>query len=270
VVRWHAWFLGKILPLSAQRILVTWVGRKRLPVGLEFSMGILDKLRRDDPVELHRFLWSHHLGYAKTYEVQKRFGASNINPTRHILFSRIATHLRSSGLDPERDIRSVFEVGCSMGYLLRHLEEEVFPSATVLHGLDIDVYAVQAGTAHLSSLQSRVRLFAGDMEATERVMGGNIYDLVLCCGVLMYVDEDIAQKVLRAIFLHADRLVGLICLAPPDDRGRPQRFSDGAFIHKMDDLIRSAGGTVLSSEHIGADISGASPSHVILAEACKS
>ncbi len=256
--------------MSARRTLVTWAGQRRLPGGLEFAMGMLDEVRRTDPVEFHRFLWSNHLAYAKTYEPPMRFGASNINPTRHILFSRIVAHLRSRGLDPEQDVRSVFEVGCSMGYLLRHLEEEVFPSATILHGLDIDVYAVQAGAAHLSSLQSRVKLFAADMEAAEHVMGGNVYDLVLCCGVLMYVNENIAQKVLRAMFSHADCLVGLICLAPPDPLGQLQmRASDGAFIHDMDKLIRVAGGAVLFSEWIGADVSGASPSHVIVAEACK-
>ena len=151
-----------------------------------------------DPVGLHRFLWANHLAYAASYEVPKRFGVSNINPTRLILFDKIVGHLRSRGLDPRKDVRSVFEVGCSMGYLLRCLEEEVFPSATILHGLDIDAYAVKAGTAHLSSLRSRVQLFAADLDDAERVMcsqiGGGNYDLVLCCGVLMYVNESTAEK----------------------------------------------------------------------------
>lgn len=230
-------------------------------------MGMLDDLRRRDPVEFHRFLWSNHLAYAETYEIPKRFGAANIKPTRHILVNRIATHLRSRGLNPHQDVRSVFEVGCSMGYLLRHLEEEIFPSATVLHGLDIDAYAIQTGTAHLSSLGSRVRLSAADIEATESVMGGQKYDLVLCCGVLMYVNESTAEKVVRAMLAHADHLVGLICLAPPGGLRRSEmREYDGAFIHNMDRLIDRAGGRVVSSDSISASVSGASPSHVILAE----
>jgi SAM-dependent methyltransferase len=231
-------------------------------------MGMLNDFRRRDPVEFHRFLWSNHLAYAETYEIPKRFGAANINPTRHILFDRITAHLRSRGLDPHRDIRSVFEVGCSMGYLLRHLEEAVFPSATILHGLDIDAYAVQTGAAHLSSLRSRVKLSAADMEAAESVMGDQNYDLVLCCGVLMYVNESTAQEVVRAMLTHADRLVGLICLAPPPgELGQSQmRASDGAFIHNVEKLIRWAGGTVLSSDYISASVSGSSPCHVILAE----
>ena len=266
-IRWKAWLLGKTLPVSVRRSLVTWAGNRKLPGTLEFAMGILDDLRRRDPVEFHRFLWSNHLAYAETYEIPKRFGASNIQPTRHILVDRIATHLRSRGLSPHRDVRSVFEVGCSMGYLLRHLEEEVFPSASILHGLDIDAYAVRAGAAHLSSLGSKVQLSTADIEATESVMGTQNYDLVLCCGVLMYVNESTAEKALRAMLTHADCLVGLICLAPPGELGRSEtRAYDGAFVHNMDKLIRGAGGAVVSSDWISASVSGASPSHVILAE----
>jgi hypothetical protein len=154
-----------------------------------------------------------------------------------------------------------------MGYLLRHLEEEVFPAATVLHGLDIDDYAVKAGAAYLSSMRSRVKLFAADVEAAERVMGGQTYDLVLCCGVLMYVNDSTAERVVRAMFSHTNRLVGLICLAPPGGHlGRSKvRASDGAFIHNVDVMIRRAGGKVVSSDWIGTNTSGSSPSHVILA-----
>jgi SAM-dependent methyltransferase len=170
-------------------------------------------------------------------------------------------------MDPHRDVRSVFEVGCSMGYLLRHLEEEVFPSATILQGLDIDAYAVQAGAAHLSSLRSKVKLFAADMEAAEHVMGRQSYDLVLCRGVLMYANESTAMKVVRAMLSRARCLVGLICLAPPADVGRSEmRASDGAFIHNVDKMIRQAGGTILSSDWVDTSVSGSSPSHVILAE----
>jgi len=267
LIWWPAWLLGQALPLSVRQALVTAVGRRRPPGGLEFAMGMLDDLRRRDPVALHRFLWSNHLAYAESYEIPKRFGSSKINPTRHILFSRIAAHLRSGGLDPRRDIRSVFEVGCSMGYLLRHLEEEVCPSAKILHGIEIDAYAVRAGATHLNSLGSKVRLFAADMEATERVMGSQSYDLVICCGVLMYVNESTAERVVQAMLAHADRLVGLICLAPSGDLELSEmRASDGAFIHNMDLMIRRAGGSIVSSEWVGTSTSGASPSNVILAQ----
>jgi SAM-dependent methyltransferase len=268
MIRWSAWFLGQALPLSTRRALVASVGRRKPRGGFEFAMGMLNDLRRRDPVSLHRFLWANHLAYAESYEVSKRFGTRNINPTRLLLFDNITTHLRSRGLDPRKDIHSVFEIGCSMGYLLRHLEEEVFPSASILNGLDIDAYAVQAGSAYLSSLGSRVKLFSADMESAERIMGRQSYDLVLCCGVLMYVNESTAQKVVRAMLSRAAHLVGVICLAPPGgDLERSQvRRSDGAFIHKMDRLIHRAGGRVVSSNWIGASASVRSSCHVILAE----
>jgi len=160
----------------------------------------------------------------------------------------------------------VFEVGCSMGYLLHHLEKEVFPSATVLHGIDIDEYAIRTGSAHLSSQQSRVRLFAADIESADHILSRWKYDLVLCCGVLMYVNERIAERVVRAMFAGAGRLVGLICLAPPRHGWSGTRDYDGAFIHDVDQMIRRAGGSVVSSDWVDTSVSGSSPSHVILAE----
>ena len=265
-----ALILGQALPLSARQTLVAMVGRQKLPAAFrfEFAMGMLADMGRRDPVALHRFLWSNHLAYAASYEASRRFEAVNINPTRHTLFDGIATHLRSAGLDPSADIRSVLEIGCSQGYLLRHLETTVFHSADTLHGLDLDSYAVGAGSAHLNSLGSRVKLFAADMEAAEDIIGSRSYDVVLCCGVLMYVNESIARKVMRTMFARAARVVGLICLAPPETK-EPRgvvRASDGAFVHQMGPMIREAGGRVVSASWMGTDASGSSPSHVIVAE----
>ncbi len=247
------------------------VGRWKLRGGLEFSIGLLDDVRRQDPDALHRFLWSNHLAYAASYEIPRRFGTSNINPSRQLLFREILAHLRSNGVDPRVDVSSVFEIGCSMGYLLRHLEAEVFPSAAVLHGLDIDRHAIEAGMAHLGSLRSKVKLFAADMADAEQVMGNRVYDLVLCCGVLMYVNQKTAEQVVRSMFSHARRLVGLICLAHPkahNDRASASRVreSDGGFIHDVTRMIRQGHGTLVSSKWVGTSTSGSSPSYVILAE----
>src|SRR5690348_8873693 len=111
-VRRAAGIMSRALPLSARHSLATWAGRKTWPGACELSIGLLDHLRHQDPNALHRFLWSNHLAYARSYEVRQRFGASRINPSRHILFDRISHHVRSQGLDPRRDIQSVFEVGC--------------------------------------------------------------------------------------------------------------------------------------------------------------
>jgi hypothetical protein len=274
VVRWAirtvAGVLGCPIPLRLRQALVIWIGRRKLPGRPDFSIGMLQDVKRQDPEALHHFLWSNHLAYAEGYEIPRRFGASNINPSRHLLFRDILAYLDSGGVDPREDVRSVFEVGCSMGYLLRHMEAEVFPSADILHGLDIDRHAIEAGTAYLSSLQSRVKLFAGDMAATERIMGNRVYDLVLCCGVLMYVKQKTAERVVRTMLSHARRLVGLICLAHPKEpraslATSETRESDGAFIHDVGRMIRQANGTLVSSKWVGTGISGSSPSFVILA-----
>src|SRR5262249_47033769 len=104
------------------------------------------------------------------------------------------------------------------------------------------------------------------MESAEHILGRWKYDLVLCCGVLMYVNERIAENVVRAMFAGAARLVGLICLAPPQDGWSGVREHDGAYIHDVDQMIRRAGGGVISLDCVDTNISGSSPSHVILAE----
>jgi SAM-dependent methyltransferase len=268
-IRRMAGILGKALPLSTRQALVARMKWRRVPGWFEFCIGMLDDLRRHDPDALHRFLWANHLAYAMSYEVATRFDASNLNPSRRILFEDINGHLRSWGMDPRKDIRSVFEVGCSMGYLLRHLEVEVFPSASILHGIDIDRYAVETGNAHLRSLQSGVKLSIADMAATEDMMGNRIYDVVICCGVLMYANENTAAQVVRSMLRHAGHLVGLICLA---GNGAPlqqseTRASDGAFVHDVAGMIHRAGGRVLSSKWIGSSTSGSSPAYAILASA---
>jgi SAM-dependent methyltransferase len=261
---------GVALPLSVRKIIVRSPVCCRTKAGALFSLGVLDDLRRRDPDAFHRFLWSNHLAYAVTYEVSQRFGPSNLSASRRILFEEMHSYLLSRGIDPCRNIRSVFEIGCSMGYLLRHLELEVFPSANVLHGLDIDEHAIAAGMAHLSALQSKIRLFVADMAAAGGIIGDRTYDLMLCCGVLMYGNENTASEVVRAMLSRAKHLVGIICLAHPEGTRTlsgpsVMRTSDGAFIHDVDQMIHRAGGTIVRSRRFGTDISGSNPSYAILA-----
>ena len=271
IIRSAAAILGRILPLRMRQALVVSRAGKAGRGGLEFALGMLDDLRRRDALAFHRFLWSNHLAYAATYEVDQRFGDENLNPSRRILVQNIGSYLRSRGVDPASEIRSVLDIGCSMGYLLRHVEVGLCPSAQVLHGLDIDEYAIQAGTAHLSSLQSRVQLRVGDMADAGRFADGRSYDLILCCGVLMYSDEETAYEVVRSMLSMAGRLVGIISLADASESNRPvrkstPRSSDGAFIHDVRGMIHRAGGKVVGSRRIETEISGSSPSFAILAE----
>lgn len=269
-IRNTANLIGRTLPLSVRKIIVRSRTCRNSKAGASFAIGMLDDLRRGNPDALHRFLWSNHLAYAASYEVSRRFGPSNLNASRRILFDEMRSYLLAQGFDPCKQIRSVFEIGCSMGYLLRHLEVAAFPSANVLHGIDIDEYAVTAGMAHLSSLKSKVRLSVADMSATGRVIGDRTYDVILCCGVLMYVNEHTAGEIVRLMCSRANCLVGIICLANPEGRRTApsrsaQRSSDGAFIHDVSQMVRHAAGKIVCSRFIGTDISGSSPSYAILA-----
>jgi SAM-dependent methyltransferase len=267
--------LGPRLPLRMRQAFLLRLAPCNRLCGFNLSMGLLDDWRRSDPDSLHRFLWSNHLAYASRYEVAKKFGAGKINVTRHLLFAEILKALRARGLDPQQTVRSVFEVGCSMGYLLRHLEEEIFPQASVLRGLDIDRRAVQAGTVYLRSVQSKVRLFTADLTQTARIMGRRKYDITLCCGVLMYVNPQTAWEVLKVMFARTRWFVGLICLADSEGRdalgnGSKLRESDGAYIHDVKGLVEAGGGRLVCRKWVGAEVSGSNSSCIVLAEPVRS
>jgi SAM-dependent methyltransferase len=253
-----------------RKALVARLERRKFRWVPDFSMGVLGDLRRRDPETLHRFLWSNHLAYAARYEVESKFAPHHINPTRHILFRQVQEYYTARALDPREHVRSVFDIGCSLGYLLRHLEVNVFPSAATLNGIDIDRYAVQTGMAYLRSVRSNVELFEADLDKASDLMSRFRYDLTICCGVLMYVNEDSAKCALQAMFAHSRQLVGLICLARGECRraraSSEVRPSDGAYVHDIHRMIPEAGGTVLSSTWVGTATSGSSPSYVILAE----
>lgn len=271
IIRCTASVMGRMLPFSVrQSLVVSRLGRSSRG-GLEFAVGMLHDLHRRDATAFHRFLWSNHVGYAASYEVGRRFGAPNLNPSRRILVDDVASYLLERGVDPCKRIRSVLDIGCSLGYLLRHIEVSLCPSAEVLHGIDIDEYAINSGMAHLSSLKSKVKLFVADMAATGRFIGNRGYDLILCCGVLMYGDEQCAYEVVRTMLRSAKRLVGIISLAEHPNFRTPAgrslaRSSDGAFVHDVARMIHRAGGRVAAVRRIETQISGSSPSYAILAE----
>ncbi|MCA1648470.1 MAG: class I SAM-dependent methyltransferase [Chloroflexi bacterium] len=224
-------------------------------MALELVRDLADR----QPTTFHRFLWGHHLAYARFYDVAQRFGAKNIHPTRHLLFADLQAYLRSQGLAPDSDIDSVFEVGCSLGYLLRHLETEVFPTAQRLAGLDIDASAVQSGRSHLRKLGSKVRLIAADMANLEPVLGDERYDLILCAGALLYLEQDVAAQLVATMLRHANVLVAMAGLAHPhvDNAGlthSAMRTSDCTFIHNLDAMVRDASGTVVFRRWEGARI----------------
>lgn len=196
----------------------------------------------------HRFLWSHHLGYAHYYEVGLRFGVQNIRASRVMFFSDLRDQVARMDAWDTRGVASVFEVGCSLGYQLRFIETDVFPTARELRGIDVDSYAIECGLKYLREVGSRVTIECGDMSELERLLGGKKYDLMVCTGVLMYLNEAAAAQVVATMLQHG-RLVALAGLAHPriDNallRHSDVRTSDKSFIHNLDRMVVDRGGHV--------------------------
>ena len=239
------------VPLGARKRMSVWIGRTNwFPDRYYWSMELVRDLAERDPDAFHRFLWANHLAYAETYEVEHRFTAEQLHPTRRLLFAELRGVMDELGLDPQR-IDSVLEVGCSLGYLLHHLETTLFRRATRLHGVDIDRRAIERGEAHLRSIGSIVELMGGDMGELDRLVGPRRYDIVLSAGTLMYLREPEAARVVEAMMARADRLVVLTGLAHPAlDNARLERSGvrerDRTFIHTLDAMAEAAGGRVVA------------------------
>ena len=259
------------LPLSSRKRIVNWTRQRGLPGNFFLSMELLRDFAESNPNEFHRFLWSHHLAYAGGYETS-RFEAGELEPSRRLLFQDIQEHLRKRDVVPERDVESVFDAGCSLGYVLRFAETQAFPEAMRLHGVDVDRYAVSAGATYLRGLGSKIELAAGDATDLERVMGQQNYDVVLCCGVLMYFDEPTAADIVKTLLRHTRLALGLICLAHPTTNNSELASSairprDRGFIHNLDAMIRDAGGRVVCRRSMGNEnLEGYSPPYLVIAE----
>jgi len=245
--------LRRVMPLSL---------RQRLCIGLNRSKWLTPDVRywwtrellRDfadrDRDAYHRSLWSNHLAYSLTYEVEQRFGDENMVASRKAFISDLRNQLGQMGIVPEKDIRSVFEVGCSLGYQLRYFETDLFASATEIAGVDIDRYAIEQGQRHLEAAGSKVRLICGDMAHLQELLHGRVYDIIVCTGVLMYLAQEDAARVM-SVMLENSRV--LVALSDPGyaqfDNGLLEhsviREHDGSRFHNMDAMVKAAGGTVL-------------------------
>ena len=159
-------------------------------------------------------------------------------------------------MDSHHDVRSVFDVGCSLGYVLRFAETSVFQGADRLRGMDVDRYAVATGQAHLRNLGSKIELVAGDVRELSAVMGMPRYDVVLCCGLLQYLNEDMAKRTIQIMLAHTASVLGIITLAHPDNDnahlpGSVVRPEDLGFIHNVEAMIQVAGGEVMFRKWTG-------------------
>ena len=167
-----------------------------------------------------------------------------------MLFENLKECLVKNGINPAKDVKSVFDVGCSSGFLLRYVETDVFPAAKTLEGNDIDGPAIKRGEAYLSEHGSKIHLIKADMSELEHIMNGVKYDVVLCAAVLVYLQESAAAEVVRTMLNHCKSVVAIYSIAHPTvDNSTLEhsetRSSDGVFYHNIDSMIKQAGGKVI-------------------------
>ncbi len=112
---------------------------------------LIHDLANKDINEYHKFLWENHLSYAETYNTKRRFGNDNIEKSRIKLFSDMMLNLKRIGVSAST-IKSVFEIGCSLGYQLYYLEENFITEAEELVGIDLDSQAIYSGREYLKKL----------------------------------------------------------------------------------------------------------------------
>jgi SAM-dependent methyltransferase len=229
---------------------------------------LLDDWGAADPPEYHRFIWGNHLLFAKHYDFRTDVDHSRgeyftkLHPLRLELLETVAARLRDEGISPERDVRSILDVGSSLGYMLRHAETTLFPGAQRLLGIDIDAYAIEQGTAYLRSVGSSVTLEVADLDALERVVGGESFDIVLCTGVLHYLDEDAARRAIGTMLALTSGLLGLSGPACEEKDNAELESSqrrafyrdDLSLIHNFDRMVLDNGGRVVARRWGGGEI----------------
>ncbi len=255
-------YTRSVIPLSARKRLAVWLyHQKWLNYNRRswWSQELIQDLAALSINDYHKFLWSNHLAYSAPYEISSKFGHENIQQSRVMFFSDLTKHLMSMSVNPKVDVDSVFEVGCSLGYLLRYCETDVFPSATDIKGSDIDQYAIRVGSEYLRSIGSKISLTCGDMEELNDLMKDKIYDVILCPGVLMYLHESAACQLIDVLLQHSGCMLALTGLAHPDiDNTELQhsvpRDRDKSFIHNFDSMIKKAGGHIVARRWEGGKI----------------
>ena len=221
-----------------------------------WSLELIRDFAERDVNAYHKFLWTHHLGYAAPYEVATRFGAENVRLSRQIFFAELRRCMEAHAL-PVTKIRSILEVGCSLGYQLRYLETDLFPEAAVLEGIDIDRHAVQSGQDYLAASGSRISLKCGDVQQLDRLLEQRTYDLIVCTGVLMYLRQAEAADMVRGMLSRSRVMVAMAGLAHPvrDNQAldvSEARERDHTFVHNIDAMVKNGGGNVLARRWDGA------------------
>jgi SAM-dependent methyltransferase len=223
-----------------------------------WSFELVRDVAERDLDAFHEFLWTNHLAYAESYEVDRRFGPENMRESRRQFFSDLVQQLAVRGV-ARQDVRSVLEVGCSLGYQLRYLETNLFSACNELRGIDIDRRAIDTGAQYLRTCGSKVSLAVGGLDDVERLPGPERFDIVVATGVLMYVNEERATRAMAALLRRTRCVLALAGLAHPvcDNaqlRSSDMRERDRTFIHNFDRMIADAGGRVIGRRWEGSRI----------------
>lgn len=245
--------LRRIFPLSLRMQLCLLINRQkwlRPDDQYWWTMELLRDFAIKDTSNYHRFLWANHLAYAESYQTEKRFGEENMKESRKMFFSDLKKHIVNLGIDPYTGIHSVLEVGCSLGYQLRYLETNLFKKALELDGIDIDGLAITEGSGHLKLLGSKVKLICEDMGNLHLFLKDRIYDIIICTGVLMYLEKAEAVHVVEEMLKHCRIMLALSGPADPASDNCNLRHSlvrkhDGSFIHNYDAFVKESGGSVI-------------------------
>ena len=207
-----------LVPLRVRMPLAGWFARNRwFPSADRWAEGLVRDLEDRDPKVFHKFIWEHHLDrYGLAYESVDLFESRKLNSTTKAYDAFIGDLRSALEVMPDPTIRSVLDVGCSVGHVLRALETDVLGGAEELTGVDIDRPATQAGNAYLQRVGSRARLAAGDLENLDALLGERRYDFAYAAGSLSYLDEADTRRAVASILRRTDKLAAFIGLAHPD------------------------------------------------------
>jgi SAM-dependent methyltransferase len=245
-----------LLPLGVRKSSAQLAHRVSPPLADLLIPALLHDWAAAEPDDYHRFVWSHHLLYAKYYDfrgIEHSRGRyfERLHPFRVETLAAVAACLREQGYEAERDVHSMLDVGCSLGYLLRYAEQELFTAAQRLVGIDIDPVAIAEGTAFLRERGSAVELHVADIEALADVGGPDPFDVVTCTGVLQYLDESNATSAVADMLRRTGKFLALSGLACEDidngqiDRSRVRPY-DGSRYHNFDRMVTESGGRILA------------------------
>lgn len=250
----------RLVPLGWRKRALLWadgIPRLRRP---SLSFLLVGDLDERDGEAYFRFVWSGHLAEAREFRGFLDASHDRLLPTRPVLLGDLARFLGSRGVDPHRIVRSVLDLGCNEGSLLRFVEQQLFESADELVGVDLDSRSIAKGQADIAREGSKVRLHCRDVTDVGGLFGDRHFDIVFCTGVLMYLTQASAQRVVEWMLEHGS-LVVMTDIAHPDvDNGklvRSERRFDHGYLHNLDEMATIAGGSILYHRWEGAhDIAG--------------